>query len=34
MRDNHHVLNDLCHEMDKTRLTTLACYAMCGPFNR
>ena len=20
--------------MDKTRLTTLACYAMCGPFNR
>ena len=34
MRDNHHVLNNLCHEMDKTRLTTLACYAMCGPFNR
>ena len=33
MRDNHHVLNDLCHEMDKTRLTTLACYAMCDPFN-
>ena len=33
MRDNHYVLNDLCHEMDKTRLTTLACYAMCGPFN-
>ena len=33
MLDNHHVLNDLCHEMDKTRLTTLACYAMCGPFN-
>ena len=33
MRDNHHVLNDLCHGMDKTRLTTLACYAMCGPFN-
>ena len=33
MRDNHHQLNDLCHEMDKTRLTTLACYAMCGPFN-
>lgn len=34
MRDNHRQLNDLCHEMDKTRLTTLACYAMCGPFNR
>lgn len=33
MRDNHRQLNDLCHEMDKTRLTTLACYAMCGPFN-
>ena len=33
MLDNHRVLNDLCHEMDKTRLTTLACYAMCGPFN-
>ena len=28
MRDNHHVLNDLCHEMDKTRLTKLACYSM------
>ena len=34
MLDNHHVLNDLCHKMDPTRLTTLACYAMCGPFNR
>ena len=33
MLDNHRQLNDLCHEMDKTRLTTLACYAMCGPFN-
>lgn len=33
MLDNHRVLNDLCHEMDKTRVTTLACYAMCGPFN-
>mgnify|MGYP003068912849 FL=1 len=33
MLDNHRVLNDLCHEMDATRLTTLACYAMCGPFN-
>ena len=33
MLDNHHVLNDLCHEMDPTRFTTLACYAMCGPFN-
>ena len=34
MLDNHRQLNDLCHEMDKTRLTALACYAMCGPFNR
>ena len=34
MLDNHRQLNDLCHELDKTRLTTLACYAMCGPFNR
>ncbi len=33
MLDNHHVLNDLCHQMDPTRFTTLACYAMCGPFN-
>ena len=29
MLDNHRVLNDLVHEMDPTRLTTLACYAMC-----
>lgn len=34
MLDNHHVLNDLCHKMDPTRLTTLACYAMCSPFNK
>ena len=34
MLDNPRQLNDLCHEMDKPRLTTLACYAMCGPFNR
>lgn len=34
MLDNHYLLNDLCHEMDPTRLTTLACYAMCGPFNK
>ncbi len=33
MLDNHKVLNDLCHKMDPTRFTTLACYAMCGPFN-
>jgi len=34
MLDNHRVLNDLVHEMDGTRFTTLACYAMCGPFNK
>ncbi|MCR5355572.1 MAG: glycoside hydrolase family 2 protein [Lachnospiraceae bacterium] len=33
MLDNHHYLNNLCHKMDPTRFTTLACYAMCGPFN-
>ena len=34
MLENHHVLNDLCHELDPTRFTTLACYAVCGPFNK
>ena len=29
--DNHRALNDLCHEMDKTRLTTLAAITMCAP---
>ncbi len=33
MLDNHRMLNDLVHEMDPDRLTTLACYAVCGPFN-
>ena len=33
MLDNHRELNNLCHCADPTRLTTLACYAMCGPFN-
>ncbi|MBE6925216.1 MAG: glycoside hydrolase family 2 protein [Ruminococcaceae bacterium] len=33
MLDNHRVLNDLIHEMDPSRPTTLACYAVCGPFN-
>ena len=27
--ENHHILNDLCHEMDNTRLTTMACVSMC-----
>ena len=34
VQENIRELNDLCHKMDSTRLTTLACYAMCGPFNR
>ena len=34
MLDNHRMLNDLVHEMDPTRPTSLACYAMCGPFNK
>lgn len=34
MLDNHRMLNDLCHEMDPSRPTSLACYAVCGPFNR
>ncbi|MBQ7888726.1 MAG: glycoside hydrolase family 2 protein [Erysipelotrichaceae bacterium] len=28
--ENHRILNDLCHEMDKTRLTTIACVSMCS----
>ncbi len=28
--DNHKVLNDLVHGMDKTRLTTIACVSMCS----
>ena len=27
--ENHKILNDLCHEMDKTRLTTMAIVSMC-----
>ncbi len=34
MLAGHRVLNDLVHEMDPGRPTSLACYAMCGPFNK
>ena len=34
MIENHKILNDLIHEMDPSRPTTLACYAMCAPFDR
>ena len=27
--ENHNILNDLCHDMDKTRLTTIAAVSMC-----
>ncbi|MBR3873167.1 MAG: glycoside hydrolase family 2 protein [Clostridia bacterium] len=27
--ENHRILNNLCHEMDKTRLTTMAIVSMC-----
>ena len=27
--ENHNILNDLAHEMDPTRLTTMACISMC-----
>ena len=33
MIENHKILNDLTHEMDPSRPTTLACYAMCAPFD-
>ena len=26
--ENHNILNDMCHEMDPTRLTTIACVSM------
>ncbi len=29
LMENHRILNDLCHEMDKTRLTTVAAVSMC-----
>ncbi len=28
--ENHHILNDLVHQMDPTRLTTIACISMCN----
>jgi beta-galactosidase len=29
MIENHRILNDMVHEMDSTRLTTMACVSMC-----
>ena len=28
--ENHHILNDMCHEMDPTRKTTIAAVSMCS----
>lgn len=33
MLAQHRKLNALCHELDPKRLTTVACFAMCSPFN-
>ena len=29
LMENHRILNDLCHQLDKTRLTTIAAVSMC-----
>lgn len=34
MVENHRRLNELAHQLDNTRFTSLACYAMCGHFNK
>ena len=34
MLDNHRMLNNLVHTMDPSRPTSLACYAVCSPFNK
>ena len=34
MLNNHRALNALAKEMDPFRPTSLACYAMCSPFNK
>ncbi len=34
MLKNHRELNALCHELDPGRPTSLACYAVCSPFNK
>ncbi len=34
MLKEHRKLNDLAHQLDPGRYTTLACYAMCTPFHK
>lgn len=31
---NHKKLNELCHALDPNRLTTLACFSVCAPWNK
>ncbi|MBR4026373.1 MAG: glycoside hydrolase family 2 protein [Lachnospiraceae bacterium] len=31
LMENHRIINDLAHELDKTRLTTMACVSTCNP---
>lgn len=33
LMENHHILNDLAHEMDPTRLTTMAVVSLCDMHN-
>ncbi len=33
LMDNHCILNDMCHKMDKTRLTTIAVVSMCDIYD-
>ena len=34
MLRNHRILNHLVHQLDPTRPTSLACYAVCSPFHK
>lgn len=34
MLEEHSRLNELIHKLDDSRLTTLACFAMCGMYNK
>ncbi len=34
MLKRHRQLNDLCHKLDPDRLTVVACFAMCTPYNK
>jgi len=34
MLENHRLLNQLVHRLDPSRPTSVACYAVCSPFNK